>query len=206
MNTVVLSSSYFAPTSWFAVALKSENITIDIHEHYLKQTWRNRCCISTANGLMNLVIPVVNYRNHTPINEIRIDYATDWQRIHEHAIKSAYGKSPYFEFYSDVILSMFEWQPELLIEWNEASMNAIIEALSLPLVYENSKKYCEIDLSPSDWRNVIVPENMNSPQLPSTSNYIQVFSDRHPFQPGLSILDMLFCCGPESIRLLKPDK
>lgn len=199
----VLSSCYFPPIPWFAIAMQSGNILIDIHEHYIKQTWRNRCCIATANGLMNLVIPVEKYRNHTPMHEIRIDYSTNWQRVHEHAIRSAYGKSPFFEYYSDVILPMYEWQPEYLIEWNEASLNAIIETLSLPMVYENSSEYCEIPGDQSDWRHIIAPGKMDSPKLPAGKRYVQAFEERHGFQAGLSILDLLFCSGPESSQILK---
>lgn len=197
----ILSSCYFPPLPWFAIALQRENILIDIHEHYIKQTWRNRCQIATANGLMNLVIPVEKYRNHTPIDEIRIDYATDWQRVHEHAIRSAYGQSPYFEHYSDVLLPMFEWQPEYLVEWNEASLNAIIETLSLNIVYQNSQEYLEVKEGEPEWRNIIVPGSTDS-RLPITQKYMQVFSDRFGFQSGLSIIDLLFCEGPGSTTIL----
>lgn len=152
---------------------------------------------------MNLVVPVEKHRNHTPVHEIRIDYATNWQRVHEHAIRSAYGKSPFFEYYSDVILSMYELQPEYLIEWNAASVDAISETLSLPLVYENSTEYFEVPKDKTDWRQLIVPGKMNSSHLPQVSRYMQAFEERHGFQPGLSILDLLFCAGPDTKAILK---
>lgn len=197
----ILSTCYFPPIPWFMVASRAGNFTIDIHEHYIKQTWRNRCRIMTANRKMDLVIPVKKFHNHTPMNEIRIDYSTEWIRVHTNAIRSAYGKSAYFEHYSDVILSVYEgdYKPELLIEWNEITLNAIIECLALPVVYTNSAAYAESPLP--DWRSIIVPDS-KSPLLPATPKYIQVFEERHGFQRGLSVLDLLFCAGPDAKEIL----
>jgi hypothetical protein len=199
MKNEVLSSCYFPPVSWWAVALRAESIVIDLHEHYAKQTWRNRCTIITANGLMNLVIPVKHIRNHTPVKDVPIDYSTDWQRVHWHAIRSAYGKSPYFEFYAELFERMFATQPEFLWQWNEVSIELIREALRLSFTYTYSQEYIEVNQD-RDLRLLLTPGNnrikINYPQ------YIQVFQERHGFQPDLSIIDLLFCEGPDAIAIL----
>jgi hypothetical protein len=205
MRTTILSASYFPPVPWFAAACRAKEITIDVHEHYLKQTWRNRCSIVTANGLMNLVVPVEKYRNHTPVREIRVDYATNWQRVHEHAIRSAYGKSAYFEFYADKLLSIFEWQPESLVELTTATHEAVIELLKLDVRAALSSEYLTPAAGEPDWRKLIVPGGTDT-RIPETETYLQVFQERHGFIPGLSILDLLFCTGPDAKRILSGAK
>lgn len=197
MSTVILSTSYFPPIPWLAAALRSDNPIIDIHEHYIKQTCRNRCSILTANGLMNLVVPVEQYRNHTPVAEIKVDYATDWQRVHEHAIRSAYGKSAFFEFYADKILPIYETQPEYLTEWNEICLSAVSSLLKLNLNIQPSTEYVDANIQ-NDLRSFnfeVKPE--------AKAVYTQVFMERHGFYSGLSVLDLLFCCGPESKEILR---
>ena len=191
MQQVVLPTSYFPPLLWMHALLKQEKPVIDIHEHYIKQTIRNRCTIITANGLMNLVIPVEKYRNHSPVGSIRIDHKTDWQRVHIHAIRSAYGNSPFFDFYGDNILSLYEWKAETLFEWNAACLSAVCSILKVNPLVMNSTEYieqAEIDLR----HNPFLVQRNDQPL------YTQVFMERHGFYSGLSILDLLFCEGPDT--------
>jgi len=196
MQQVVLQTSYFPPIPWLAAALKSENPIIDIHEHYIKQTCRNRCTIVTANGLMNLVIPVEKFRNHTPVAAIRIDHETNWQRVHTHAIRSAYGKSPYFEYYGEKILRLYEWKAETLAEWNAACLSAVFSILKVNPLITFTAEY--IEKAESDIRSKeFAVQHSLQPQ------YIQVFMDRHGFYSGLSVLDLLFCAGPDAREILQ---
>jgi hypothetical protein len=196
MSTIILPTSYFPPIPWLATALRSENPLIDIHEHYIKQTVRNRCTIITANGLMNLVVPVEQFRNHTPVAEIKVDYATDWQRVHEHAIRSAYGKSAFFEFYADKILPIYETQPEYLTEWNEMCLSAVSSLMKLNLNIQSSSEYVEAQVQ-NDLRSFDFQVKHET-----KADYTQVFMERHGFHSGLSVLDLLFCSGPESREIL----
>lgn len=199
MKSEVLSSCYFPPVSWWAAAVQSRQIVIDLHEHYTKQTWRNRCTIITANGLMNLVVPVKHIRNHTPMKEVPVDYSTNWQRVHFHAIRSAYGKSPYFEFYAELFERMFAMQPEFLWQWNETGIELIREALRLSFTYTYAEEYIDVNKA-DDLRLLITPGNnrvnVNYPE------YIQVFQERHGFQRDLSAIDLLFCEGPGALSVL----
>lgn len=179
--------------------LQSGKAVIDVYEHYVKQTVRNRCSIITANGLMNLVIPVEKYRNHTPVANIRIDHATSWQRVHVNAIRSAYGKSPYFEFYGDRILPLYEWKAETLVEFNAACLSAVFSILKVNPVVMTSAEY--IENRQPDFRDKTFPiEQQTEPQ------YTQVFMERHGFYSGLSILDLLFCTGPGAKKIISEPK
>jgi hypothetical protein len=200
MTTAVLSTAYFPPISWLTVALMADNVTIDIHEHYIKQTWRNRCKIITANGLMDLIIPIRHTGNNTPVKDIEIDYSTNWQRVHLHAIKSAYGNSPYFDYYYEYVDAMFRQQPKYLINWNEIGIELIRYSLKLKLPYAYSEEYIETQHGAPDFRKLLVPGNQD--EIPKTPHYHQVFQERHGFQKDLSVLDILFCEGPDAIPLI----
>ncbi len=145
---------------------------------------------------MNLVVPVEQYRNHTPVAAIKVDYATDWQRVHEHAIRSAYGKSAFFEFYADKILPIYETQPEYLTEWNDMCLSAVTSLLKLNLNIQTSTEYVEAN-GQVDLRSAAFEVRPESKPV-----YTQVFMERHGFHSGLSILDVLFCCGPETKEIM----
>lgn len=196
MRTTSLPSAYFPPALWWSSLLNYEAVIIDVHEHYIKQTIRNRCTIITANGLMNLVIPLQKYRNHTPVKDIRIDYSTKWQRVHDHAIRSAYGKSVYFEHYSYEILSLYLTKPEFLIDWNERCMQTIIRMLKLRVNVNLSEEYT------ADPLMSLFDDKMSGTQS-DVPHYTQVFMERHGFYSGLSVLDPLFCEGPHAVNLLR---
>lgn len=203
MGEVVLSSSYFPPVPWFSLAVNATETVLDMHEHYVKQTWRNRCRIITANGIMDLVVPVVQFRNHTPVNDIQVDYATNWKRVHHHAIRSAYGKSVYYEYYEHLFDQIFaaHVKPKFLKELNELSLELIREALHLALPYKASTEYIEIPSGQPDYRKLLVPGSTISPK----ASYIQTFQERHGFIAGLSIIDLLFCEGPDAINILNSE-
>jgi hypothetical protein len=166
--------------------LKHEEIISDIHEYYYKQTNRNRCNIITANGVMPLIIPVNTLGNHTPVKDVKIDYSYPWQRVHLHAIISAYAHAPYFEHYRSHIEKLFSTQPAMLYEWNNACSGFAASALRLKW-------------NPAISENYIDRDNSIDLKLP---RYSQVFEERHGFIQDLSILDLLFCCGPSSADIL----
>ena len=179
-----------------AAVLRAENPVIDLHEHYIKQTIRNRCTIITANGLMHLVIPVQQYRNHTPVVNIRIDHSTNWHRVHINAIRAAYGKSVSCGYYADKILPLYDWKAETLSEWNAACLSAVFSILKVSPLIANSSEYIE---NPGfDLRTAELPVEPSDPP-----KYTQVFMERHGFVSGLSILDLVFCEGPAAVAALK---
>lgn len=199
----VLSSSYFPPIAWFSLAMQAEKITLDIHEHYTKQTWRNRCRIAGANGPLDLIIPVKTLGNHTAMKDVKMDYSTNWQRVHWHAIRSSYGKSPFFEFYADRFAPLFQQKPEHLITWNENCLKVVLSSCKMKIETKVSEDYIEIPNEEPDYRTLISPRAEMPLTLVPTKEYIQVFQERHTFQQNLSILDLLFCVGPETVNFSK---
>lgn len=181
--------------------LKHEVIITDLHENYYKQTNRNRCNIITANGIMPLIIPVKTLGNHTAMKDVKIDYSTPWQRVHLHAIKSAYANAPYFEHYRKQIDDLYSTQPSMLYEWNSKCFALIATALKLqwnPLLAES---YIEPTEEITDLRSSRISKSL--PEKLNLRRYQQVFEERHGFAENLSVLDLLFCCGPSGINYLK---
>ena len=201
MKTII-ESQYLPPISYFAVLLKQPSIFIEQYENYQKGSYRNRCHIATANGILRLSIPLEKGKNNqTPIKEVKIYNADNWQIQHWRAIKSAYGKSPYFEFYADELCLFFEKKYDFLLDWNTDLLRFMTENIGLPVDIQLTDNYYKNDNSIMDYRNIISPkkENLN---LFQDLHYGQVFEDKHGFIPNLSILDLLFCKGPEAIFVI----
>ena len=123
-DTVLLSSTYFGPIQWYQKINRYPQVWIEQHEHFVKQTYRNRCIIPTTNGLQALSIPVTCPDNRqlskTPFRDIRIADHGNWRHIHWNALCSAYGESPFFEYYQDDIHPFFEKKWDFLIDFNHA--------------------------------------------------------------------------------------
>ena len=100
---MIFSSLYNAPISYYAILLRNRKmVTIEQYDHYTKQTYRNRCRILGANGIIDLVIPVVKMHGQKVfMKDVRIDYDTNWHKIHWKSIVSAYASAPFFEFMED---------------------------------------------------------------------------------------------------------
>ncbi|MCG3167630.1 MAG: hypothetical protein POELPBGB_03424 [Bacteroidia bacterium] len=196
MKTLVLPAMYFAPVSVYALILKSEKLIFDGHENFVKQTFRSRCEIYGANGKQLLSVPVEKRGNHIPVQQVKISYKEDWQKIHWRSIVSAYRNSPYFEFYADEFERFFTVKPELLFDWNMTFHKIIMKLLKVEKEFEFSEKYiAEYGIQTLDLRAEDI-------MLPLTLNYNQVFEERHGFIPNLSILDLLFNAGPDSVKIL----
>ena len=203
MKPVLLSIAYLPPISWMAVALQSGNIVLEIHETYPKQTFRNRCNIATASGILSLTIPVNRINgNHTKTCDIRIDNSKNWQLLHWRSMSTAYNKSPYFLFYRDLLEPLFLRKYELLVDFNRELLKVVLDALKikdLEIIYTN-----EYDLKPDfqDLRNSFHPKYPHRNVACILPRYIQAFEEFHSFLPDLSILDLLFNLGPDALPYL----
>ena len=196
---ITLSSSYLAPIIHYALIAQHKNYTIDVHEHFIKQTYRSRAEIYGANGKLKLIVPLHKRKNRTPMKDVEISYEENWQRIHWKSLESAYRLSPYFEFYEEKFRPFYEEKKyNKLIDLNAALEKLILSLLQLDYVVDTTKSYEE--KSP-DYRKLIHPKySYNHIFFPE---YIQVFSDKYGFIPNLSILDLLFNLGPKSVTYLK---
>lgn len=189
-NIPVFSSAYFPPVSCFIEMIKHETILLETKEHFIKQTWRNRCHIAGANGLQRLVVPLQHQDlSHTPMDEVLISYEENWQKIHYRSFKSAYANAPFYEFFADEFESLFEKKYERLFDLNVATLNFLLKNSRKKLNIHLTEEYIQSYVS--DFRNHFHPKK----ETHSTTHYHQVFEDKNGFIRNVSALDMLFNCG-----------
>lgn len=170
----------------------SDIVYIDVFENYRKGSFRNKCIISTGNGLQQLIVPLKKGKNsQLPFREVEISYDEDWPKKHLSAIKTAYGKSPYFIYFIDEISTILNQKFDKLIDLNLAALNLLNKYFKLDLNIQLTNDYLEV-FDGSDQRNSTLPNNYKEQK---TAYYPQVFEDRYGFQNNLSSLDLLFCMG-----------
>lgn len=194
----IFSTAYFPPISYFSEIKKADRFIIEKHENYCRQSYRNRCKVLSSNGILTLSVPVQKGKDiKEKITDVKIDYSTDWQRQHIYAIVSAYGKSPFFTYYSGLILEPIREKQEYLFELNEIMLKAILEMIGLKKDFSYSDSFQKDLVGIYDFRNLIHPKRKDILSS-NTKSYIQTFSDRFSFIPDLSILDLIFNTGPEA--------
>jgi hypothetical protein len=204
---VMLTTAYFPPVEYFIMAVGSGRVLIEKHENYTKQSYRNRCNILSANGILPLVIPVKRYRGKkTVIKDVRPDNHYNWQKLHMISIRSAYRSAPFYEFYIDDIMPFFTTPYESLLYLNTAIFKKMLELLNISISREYTRSYSKYP-HPGfiDGRETIHPKKINPlfAKKPGYPEYSQVFGDRWGYVPGLSILDLLFNTGPDARGFLK---
>ena len=125
-NSILLPTAYLAPISYYAVLIQYPNCNIEYHEHFIKQSIRNRCEVYGANGKLRLTIPKQRQgSSRALITDIKISYEEKWQREHWNTIISAYNSSPFFEFYKDKIKPFFIEKEPYLVNLNNKLQNTI---------------------------------------------------------------------------------
>jgi len=204
-HTVLLSSAYLPPVSYFYFLLKYDRINIEQFETYPKQTFRNRCEIMSGNGKLSLTIPVSKLQgNRTITKDVIISNTQRWQQNHWRAISSAYLNSPYFEFYRDEFETFYKENFGNLLQFNNQLMNCVCKIIDIRKEFVFTTSYNHSPDKVLDLRSVISPKKeMKREHFPE---YIQVFSTKLGFIPNLSIIDMLFNLGPETLDYLKSIK
>jgi len=200
-NPVLLSTAYFPPVSYVSGIISASAFVLEKHENFIKQTYRNRCVILGANGPVHLVIPVEKGRSgKKPVRDIRIFNSLNWQRNHWRTIFSAYNSSPFFEFYKDDIQPCYEKKYTFLFDFNNTLLKTILEILEIPGEISYTETYCKKPVGIRDLRSAVTPSNQPEGTFVP---YTQVFSSKFGFIPNLSILDLIFNKGTESIRVLE---
>ena len=230
MITALLSTTYFGPVQWYQKLNRFDTIYIERCESFVKQTYRNRCVIATTNGLQTLSIPVEHTQEKGEdssrlITDIRISNHGNWRHLHWNALMSAYGDSPFFDYYVDDLKPFFEDRWENLFDFNMAITRKMCELLDIHPNIQFTEKYVATSvssvssvprvaspLSPScpltpssnipDFRASIRPKNPIPDETFTPETYYQVYQKKWGFQPNLSILDLLFNMGNESILYL----
>ncbi len=196
---VLLSTTYFGPVQWYQKLYRADEVWIERHESFQKQTYRNRCIIATTQGMQALTVPVErSSRNEeSRICDLHISDHGNWRHLHWNALRSAYGDSPFFMYYEDDLRPFFEQRWDYLFDFNEAIREKICELLDIhPTVHYTDHYDKSAD---GDFREAISPKHPAPDPDFTPRRYYQVYEAKHGFQPNLSILDLLFNMGPEAI-------
>ena len=215
---MVLPSCYMPQISWFARLMSDEPIWVEQWANYRKQTYHNRCWIDSPNGKLSLTVPVDRSTfvdGKCLMKDVKVSYHTDWQRQHWYAIESSYFNSPFFEYLQDdfhpIYLKRWEW----LMDLNETIVDKCCKLIDIKADIKRTDEYRE-NLSDSLSYPLRLPllrgrelealealETPEAPETPEMPEYYQVFAHKHGFLPDLSIIDLIFNLGPESILYLQ---
>ncbi len=192
-------SCYLPSVEYLYHLQKFTELQIDVEGIFQKQTVRNRCFILSPNGIQCLSVPVIHQSGvKQPLKEVKISYAEPWQKIHWRAIKTAYGRSPYFEFLSDELASVYRLQYEYLFELNASLLSFLLKKMKskVVLIDRKNKLHTENRLFLAEAKsNIPITEITLLP-------YNQVFQNKFGFTPNLSALDLLFNTGNRATDLL----
>lgn len=210
MKSVWLTSAYLPPIEYFSKFMLFDKVFVEQHDHYMKETYRNRCRICGPSGMITLTLPVMKSETvKSEMKDIRISDHGNWRHLHWNAIESAYNTTPYFEFYRDDLFPFYERKYEYLIDFNEALCALVCSWIDLPVQISRTEEYRkDFQVDECDLRDSIHPKKdfhlVDPAFVPKP--YYQVFHEKLGFIPNLSIIDMIFNCGPESLLLLSPAK
>lgn len=186
----VFPSFYLAPIGYYQQLLRVEASLVEVHDHYQKQTLRNRCVIAGPNGLQSLTIPIVKPEaGKVEMLDIRISDHGNWRHQHWNALVSAYRNSPFFEYYADDFAPFYERKWDFLVDYNEELQQLVCSLIDMPVQWQRTTSF----------QGGLTQDLENAEIHP----YYQVFRDKLGFLSNLSIVDMLFNMGPESLLLLQ---
>ena len=194
----IFPTAYLPSIEYVSLFLKTENASIELFETYQKQSCRTRTNVMTANGIQTLTIPVIKTNgNHTLTKDIEISYKESWQQIHLRCLESAYRKSAYFDYYFPYFEKIYKQKFNTLIELNDFCLKTILKILKVKKDFSYTTDFEKIT-NENDYR-ISLSKGTNKIEI---KPYYQVFADRHGFIPNLSIVDLLFNEGPNSIHNL----
>ena len=202
MRSVLIESQYLPPISYFVRLAAFDAVVIEKHERFPKRTYRNRCYINTVQGTDRLVVPVGRHGGILT-SEVRIDYSQKWLTRHWRSIQSAYGKAPYFEHYGHTLRDVLFMKYDFLVELNGALLSLCLDWLGLSIpILETGRYEKEPSEAVMDLRNtIIVKKSTGSQETDFPFKYQQVFGSK--FVPDLSVVDLIFCTGPEAGRMVR---
>lgn len=202
----LLTSAYLAPIQYFTYLCAAPKVVIETCDHYVKQTYRNRCIISGPNGVQALTVPIEKPAfGKSAVRDIRISDHGNWRHLHWNALQSSYERSPFFEYYADDIRPFYEKRIEFLLDFNEGLQHTVLDLLDLKPTVQLTERYLEVPSAEMvDLRERISPKHdWQEDAAFHPHPYYQVFAHKHGFLPNLSIADLLFNMGPEARLVLK---
>lgn len=203
MDSILLYPAYFPSILQLAAIAQADSVVFEIQDNYQKQTYRNRTYIAHSNGPLLLNTPVIKHPSKGPRKTKDIQTSTDtaWQQHHYKSIVSAYRSSPFFEYYIDDLEDLFTQPVKSLQEHNLKIFEKLCEVLDWEVAYSTTANYQD-SFDGLDLRNLIDAKREIDHRF---TPYIQVFEQANGFLPNLSILDLLFNLGPNSLTYLKKE-
>jgi hypothetical protein len=187
---------YAGNIAYYQALASAPEITFEVKEHFVKQSYRSRMEIMSPTGLHKLSIPVLKNRTSKSMDQLNISYSEDWQKNHWKGLEAAYRRSPYFEYYEHHFHSFYKEKTERLVDYNLRFHETICALLKINLSHSLSSEYLAKKDVEHDFRGIRF-------ELKQPTKYIQVFADRQAFLPNMSILDALFNLGPQTANLLR---
>lgn len=206
MNQIILSSAYLAPVEYYAKLFAYDKVYVERFDSYMKQTYRNRCVIASAGGPQALTIPTEKGEGAKCLmKDIRISDHGNWRHVHWNAFVAAYKHSPFFDYYADEFHRFYEKRYDFLYDFNMELCHWMCEQIDLQPVMIPTDDYVAVSEGMDDYRERIHPKKVYTEADPDFSlvPYYQVFDAKQGFQPNLSIADLLFNMGPESLLVLR---
>jgi hypothetical protein len=191
----VFATAFLPGTLYFKKWLQSNDPVIDLGENFIKQTYRSRCTILSSNGPLMITIPL-RKNDSKRVGDIEISYAEDWQTKGLRAIRSSYANSPYYEHYQEEFEALFMSKNELLYSYNRELFNWLLKNLYIEKNPGYSTEFISVGFN-NDFRSKEFGSSLEMKE------YKQVFSHKVNFIPGLSVIDLLFNKGPESLPFLQ---
>ena len=193
--------TYMPNIGHFSAMLQAKNLVFEVCDNYQKQTFRNRCAIYGPNGTLALTVPVsYTQKDRQLYKDVKIYNAEDWQGQHLKSLQTAYNMSPFFEFYEDELMPLFTQQYDFILDYNLKCLEVLCECLQVGLEFSFSKKFEINPENTMDFRGLVNPKSKTALQF---ETYTQVFTEKHGFIENLSILDLLFNEGPNSVSYLE---
>ncbi|GAP73489.1 hypothetical protein SAMD00024442_99_4 [Candidatus Symbiothrix dinenymphae] len=200
-GSTLMTSAYLAPIDYYMQLNRASSVIVEGWDNYVKQTFRNRCVIATANGLQTLSIPIEKPGTAKCLTrDIRIAEHGNWRNLHWNAIVSAYRSSPFFDYYEDDFRPFYATRQGFLVDFNEQLEQLVCSLLGIEPKITHSSVYLTATPSTIDLREAIHPKK--PPVNAVFKPYYQVFATRNGFQPNLSIIDLLFNMGNEAVLFL----
>ncbi|MEO8066167.1 MAG: WbqC family protein [Flavobacteriales bacterium] len=202
----VFSAFYFGSVEHYRLLAQHDRVTIDVGEHYERQSYRTRTSIIGPNGQQDLVVQIAR-RSGTkmPMKSVGLSYIESWPHQHVHAIRSAYGQAPWFIHFIDEIESVVLKKYERLVDLDLATMQLGMKWLGLKTEVGLSEKYLDMTSGDGqvDLRSSFQPKKPLPVEVASVPSYPQVFADRHGSVPRLSVIDLVCNCGPQAVQHLR---
>ena len=197
---ILIHPNYFPNIHQFTQIIKANNILFEVSDNYQKQTFRNRTYIYGANGKLGLFIPVIHtQKNRELFKDVKISYESNWMDLHLKSLQSAYRSSPYFEYFEDNFIKLYSEKEKFLVDFNIKCIKLISNLLDLDLDFKISSEYVEKTNDIIDLRDL---SNARKEKKIETPKYIQVFESKHGYLNNLSILDLIFSEGTNSVLLM----